>query len=93
MSCRNKFHDPVGRMGLTSVIQFSSRGADNQAWEIQPAGDSFYSLRNVMTGAALEAVGASVSTPVRAALAVSMRSSPRAGGFPAPRLNKKSSSV
>jgi hypothetical protein len=47
-------------------MQFSSRGTDNQVWEIRAAGGGFYSLRNVMNGNALEAVGTSNSTPVRA---------------------------
>jgi len=55
----------LDRNDQTSVIQFSSRGTDNQAWEIRAAGGGFYSLRNVMNGNALEAVGTSNSTPVR----------------------------
>ncbi len=50
----------------TSVIQFSSRGTANQVWDIRAAGSGFYSLRNVMNGNALEAVGTNNSTPVRA---------------------------
>jgi hypothetical protein len=56
----------LDRNNQTSVIQFSSRGTNNQAWSVQSAGGSFYSLRNVMNGAALEAVGTDDSTPVRA---------------------------
>jgi beta-barrel assembly-enhancing protease len=56
----------LDRNDQTSVIQFSPRGTDNQAWEIQAAGGGFYSLRNVMNGNALEAVGTRNSTPVRA---------------------------
>ncbi|HSB18148.1 MAG TPA: M48 family metalloprotease [Bryobacteraceae bacterium] len=56
----------LDRNDQTSVIQFSSRGTDNQAWEIRAAGGGFYSLRNVMNGNALEAVGTRNSTPVRA---------------------------
>ncbi len=56
----------LDRNDQTSVIQFSSRGTDNQVWEIQAAGGGFYSLRNAMNGNALEAVGTSNSTPVRA---------------------------
>jgi len=56
----------MDRNDQTSVIQFSSRGTDNQAWDIRAAGGGFYFLRNVMNGKALEAVGTSNSTPVRA---------------------------
>jgi beta-barrel assembly-enhancing protease len=56
----------LDRNDQTSVIQFSTRGADNQVWEIRAAGGSFYSLRNAMNGNALEAVGTRNSTPVRA---------------------------
>ena len=56
----------LDRNDQTSVMQFSSRGSDNQAWEVRAAGGGFYSLRNVMNGNALEAVGTSNSTPVRA---------------------------
>jgi hypothetical protein len=56
----------LDRNDQTSVIQFSSRGTDNQTWEIRSASAGFYSLRNTMNGNALEAVGTSNSTPVRA---------------------------
>jgi hypothetical protein len=56
----------LDRNDQTRVMQFSSRGTDNQAWEIQSAGGGLYSLRSVMNGNALEAVGNSNSTPVRA---------------------------
>jgi hypothetical protein len=56
----------LDRNDRTSVIQFSSRGTDNQAWEIRAAGGGFYSLRNAMNGNALEAMGTGNSTPVRA---------------------------
>ena len=56
----------LDRNDQTSVIQFSSRGTDNQAWEIRAAGGGFYSLRNVMNGNSLEAAGTRNSTPVRA---------------------------
>jgi peptidase M48-like protein/ricin-type beta-trefoil lectin protein len=56
----------LDRNDQTSVIQFSSRGTDNQVWEIQTAGGGFYSLRSVMNGNALDAGGTSNSTPVRA---------------------------
>jgi hypothetical protein len=56
----------VDRNDQTRVMQFSSRGTDNQAWEIRAVGGGLYSLRSVMNGNALEAVGNSNSTPVRA---------------------------
>jgi hypothetical protein len=56
----------LDRNDQTSVIQFSSRGTDNQAWEIRAAGSGFYYLQNAMNGNALEAVGTGNSTPVRA---------------------------
>lgn len=56
----------LDRNDQTSVIQWSSRGTDNQVWEIRSAGGGFYSLRNVRNGNALEAVGTSNSKPVRA---------------------------
>jgi hypothetical protein len=57
----------MDRNDQTSVIQFSSRGTDNQVWEIRPSGDpGFYYLRNAMNGNALEADGTRNSTPVRA---------------------------
>ncbi|MBE0659003.1 MAG: M48 family metalloprotease [Bryobacteraceae bacterium] len=56
----------LDRSDQTSVVQFSSRGTDNQIWEIRETGGGFYSLRNGMNGNALEAVGTSNSTPVRA---------------------------
>lgn len=56
----------LDRNNQTSVIQFSSRGTDNQVWDIRAAGGGYYSLRNGMNGNALEAVGTNNSTPVRA---------------------------
>ena len=56
----------LDRNDQTSVVQFSSRGTDNQAWDIQPASSGFYYLRNTTNGSALEAVGTANSTPVRA---------------------------
>ena len=50
----------------TRLMQFSWRGTDNQAGEIQAAGGGLFSLRNGMNGNALEAVGNSNATPVRA---------------------------
>ena len=56
----------LDRNNQTSVIQFSSRGTDNQVWDIRAAGGGYYSLRNGMNGNALEATGTNNSTPVRA---------------------------
>ncbi|MBE0658023.1 MAG: M48 family metalloprotease [Bryobacteraceae bacterium] len=56
----------LDRNNQTSVIQFSSRGTDNQVWDIRAAGSGHYSLRNGMNGNALEATGTNNSTPVRA---------------------------
>jgi hypothetical protein len=58
----------MDRNDQTSVIQYSSRGTDNQVWEIRPSGEpGFYYLRNAMNGNVLEADGTRNSTPVRAA--------------------------
>lgn len=56
----------LDRNDQTSVIQFSSRGTDNQAWDVRSTGAGFYSLRNTMNGNALEAVGTSNNSLVRA---------------------------
>lgn len=56
----------LDRNDQTSVIQFSSRGTDNQVWDIRAAGGGFYSLRNGMNGNALGTAGANNSAPVRA---------------------------
>ena len=55
----------LDRNDQTTVIQFSSRGTDNQAWEIRPAGAGYFFLRNGMNGAALDAGGGGNSEPVR----------------------------
>src|ERR1700745_830697 len=47
----------LDRNDQTSVIQFSSRGTDNQAWAIRPAEGGYYYLRNMMNGYALDAPG------------------------------------
>lgn len=56
----------LDRNDQTSVIQFTSRGSDNQIWSIRAVGSGFYSLRNTMNGNALEAVGTANSSRVRA---------------------------
>ena len=55
----------LDRNDQTTVIQFSSRGTDNQIWEIRPAGAGYFSLRNGMNGYALDAGGGGNSEPVR----------------------------
>src|SRR5690348_4891349 len=54
----------LDRNNQTTVIQFSSRGTDNQTWIVQPARDGFFYLRNGMNGNALDAGYAGNSTPV-----------------------------
>ncbi len=49
----------------TSVIQFSSRGTNNQIWEVRRADAGYYYLINTMNGNALEVTGTGNSTPVR----------------------------
>ncbi len=56
----------LDRNDQTSVIQFSSRGTNNQLWDIRAAGGGFYTLRNAMNGNALEAVGTANSARVKA---------------------------
>ena len=55
----------LDRNNQTMVIQFSSRGTDNQTWFIQPAGNGYFYLRNGMNGYALDAGYAGNSTPVQ----------------------------
>jgi hypothetical protein len=45
----------LDRNNQTTVIQFSSRGTDNQTWFIRPAGNGYFYLRNGMNGYALDA--------------------------------------
>lgn len=51
----------LDRNDQTTVIQFSSRGTDNQTWYIQNSDSGFYFFRNGMTGAALSATGGNAS--------------------------------
>ena len=51
----------LDRNDQTTVIQFSSRGTDNQTWYVQNADSGFYFFRNGMTGAALTATGGNSS--------------------------------
>jgi len=55
----------LDRNNQTTVIQFSSRGTDNQTWFIQPARDGYFYLRNGMNGYALDAGYAGNSAPVQ----------------------------
>jgi hypothetical protein len=55
----------LDRNDQTTVIQFSSRGTDNQTWEIRPASGGFFYLRNGMNGYALDAGRARNSEPLR----------------------------
>lgn len=55
----------LDRNDHTTVIQFSSRGTDNQVWVIRPANGGFYFIRNAMNGNALEAIGDRNSSPLR----------------------------
>jgi hypothetical protein len=55
----------LDRNNQTTVIQFSSRGTDNQTWYIRPAGDGYYYLRNGMNGYAMDSGDGRNSTPVQ----------------------------
>jgi hypothetical protein len=55
----------LDRNDQATVIQFSSRGTDNQTWDVVSAGRDTYYFRNGMNGNALTAVGAGNSTPVQ----------------------------
>lgn len=56
----------LDRNDQTSVIQFASRGTNNQVWNVRAAGGGFYTLRNAMNGNALEAAGTNNSMQVKA---------------------------
>ncbi|HYL75706.1 MAG TPA: DUF3011 domain-containing protein [Bryobacteraceae bacterium] len=45
----------LDRNDQTTVIQFASRGVENQTWDIVPAGRGYVYLRNGMNGYALDA--------------------------------------
>jgi len=45
----------LDRNNQTTVLQFSPRGTENQAWEIRPAREGFFFIRNMMNGYALTA--------------------------------------
>jgi len=55
----------LDRNDQTTVIQFSSRGADNQTWFVRPAGEGYFFLRNGMNGYALDAGGGDNILPVQ----------------------------
>src|ERR1041384_5365294 len=46
----------LDRNDQTTVIQFSSRGTDNQRWDVEPADGGFFFIRNGMNGKALQPV-------------------------------------
>ena len=46
----------LDRNDQTTVIQFSSRGTDNQRWDVEPADGGFVFFRNSMNGKALQPV-------------------------------------
>lgn len=55
----------LDRNDQTTVIQFSSRGTENQSWFIQPAERGLFFIRNGMNGNALTAVENGNSAPVQ----------------------------
>jgi hypothetical protein len=55
----------LDRNDQSSVAQFSSRGTDNQMWDVRPAASGFYYVVNAMNGNALES-GGSRNPSVRA---------------------------
>jgi hypothetical protein len=55
----------LDRNDQSTVIQFSSRGTDNQAWVIESAGAGCYFIRNSMNGFALDAPDNRNSSPLR----------------------------
>ena len=46
----------LDRNDRTTVLQFSPRGTNNQAWEIRPARGGYFFIRNMMNGYALTVV-------------------------------------
>jgi hypothetical protein len=54
----------LDRNDQTTVIQFAPRGTDNQRWEIVPAGQGTFFIRNAMNGKALEAPDNRNSAPL-----------------------------
>jgi hypothetical protein len=62
----NKVID-LDRHDRTTVIQYESRGTDNQRWEIRNADRDYFYFINLMTGQALEAAGSREHSAVRGA--------------------------
>ncbi len=54
----------LDRNDETTVIQFESRGADNQRWEFREAGGGWYYIVNTMNSRALEPAGTRKRSPV-----------------------------
>jgi Ricin-type beta-trefoil lectin domain-like len=54
----------LDRNDQRTIIQFDSRGTDNQTWDIQDAGGGFVILRNGMNGYALTQTRSNNSEPV-----------------------------
>ncbi len=55
----------LDRNDQTTVIQFSSRGTDNQTWDIRSGPGGFFYLRNGMNGNALDCGSGRKNEPVR----------------------------
>ena len=55
----------LDRTTQSDVIQFSARGTDNQQWDVTPAQNGFWFIRNAMNGNALEQMDNRNSTQVR----------------------------
>jgi hypothetical protein len=56
----------MDRNDQRTVIQFESRGTDNQRWEIRQSRDGGWTIRNMMNGNALEEVSNRNAAPVQA---------------------------
>ncbi len=54
----------LDRNDETTVIQFESRGTDNQRWEFREAGGGWYYIVNTMNSRALEPAGTRKRSPV-----------------------------
>jgi Protein of unknown function (DUF3011)/Ricin-type beta-trefoil lectin domain-like len=55
----------LDRNDQTTLLQFSPRGTENQAWEIRPAREGFVFIRNMMNGNALTVTDDRNSAPVQ----------------------------
>ncbi len=58
----------LDRNDKTTVIQFESRGSDNQRWEFREAGGGWYYIVNTMNSKALEPAGSRKRSPVEGRL-------------------------